>query len=523
VRNRIAIVGLLGAGVIAAACGNSAAGVPTSGPKTITPTITVTGKSSTAAAVGRSATTVATTAGSGVPQVDWPTFDFNAQRSGVGPANTGITAKNLHKLRRQVVRLDGTVDSAPIELSNVSVDGRVQTVIILTTSYGHTMALNANSGKRLWQYTPSSTRRLEGSAQVTTSIPIADPDRQYVYAASPDGFIQKLRLSNGRLVWRTRITYNPSHEKMASALNISGATVIAATDGYFGDTPPYEGHVVTMNRSNGHITHVWNSLCSNIHTIINPTSRCPQSDSAIWGRPGTVIEPGTGRILVATSNGEFNGRTYWGDSVVELSSKLKLLHNFTPKNQYQLNVDDWDLGSTSPALLPVSGGRHYAVQGGKQGILYLLNLGRLDGTTGKAGPRTGGQVQKINAPGMGEVVSQPLVWNIGHGRAYVFVANDDGTAAYLFGANHRLKRVWQQSTPGTSPVLAGGLLYVYDMNDGGLDVRDPRTGKLHTTLATPPGHWNSPIVVGGRVIIPVGSYFNHQSTGLLYIYHLPGY
>ena len=45
---------------------------------------------------------------------------------------------------------------------------------------------------------------------------------------------------------------------------------------------------------------------------------CPASDSAIWGRDGAVIEPGTGRILVATGNAPFNGSTDWGDSVLEL-------------------------------------------------------------------------------------------------------------------------------------------------------------------------------------------------------------
>ena len=49
-------------------------------------------------------------AGSGtsasVPDGNWTRFDFNAQRSGVGPADTGITRANLSQLRRRVVQLD---------------------------------------------------------------------------------------------------------------------------------------------------------------------------------------------------------------------------------------------------------------------------------------------------------------------------------------------------------------------------------------------------------------------------------
>ena len=36
------------------------------------------------------------------------------------------------------------------------------------------------------------------------------------------------------------------------------------------------------------------------------------------------------------------------------------------------------------------------------------------------------------------------------------------------------------------------------------------------------GHWNSPIVVGGRIILPTGSYHDSSGTSTVDIYHLPG-
>src|SRR5581483_12248473 len=102
-------------------------------------------------------------------------------------------------------------------------------------------------------------------------------------------------------------------------------------------------------------------------------------------RNAAVIEPGSGRILFATGNGPFNGSTNWGDSVLELRPDGKqLVHSRTPTNQAQLNSSDTDLGSTSPAVLPSYQGRRLAVQGGKEGVLDLLDLDRLDGTTGGA-------------------------------------------------------------------------------------------------------------------------------------------
>jgi outer membrane protein assembly factor BamB len=453
-----------------------------------------------------------------IPSGDWTTFDYDQQRSGVGPADTGITAANLNELGTRIVSLPGTVDSSAVELHALQVNGRSRDVAFMTTSYGITFAVDVGSGKLLWTYVPGGTRRLVGSPQITASTPVIDPNGQYVYSESPNGVVHKLAAATGRLIWSTQVTYNPVREKLPSPINISGNSLIVVTDGYYGDAPPYQGHVVLVNMSSGRIMSVFNSLCSNRRTLISP-STCAASDSGIWGRAGSVVEP-DGNILVATGNAPFNGTTDWGDSVLELSPTLRLLHNWTPANQQQLNTDDADLGSTEPALLPVAGGLRLAVQGGKQGVLYLLDLGRLDGTTGPAGTRTGGQLQQLPSPGGTDVFTAPAVWSHG-GRAYVFVADGAGTAAYVLGADHRLSVAWQNGVAGTSPVIAGGLLYVY--NPGGtLVVRDPASGRQLATLPAGGGHWNSPIVVGGRIILPVGDGNDHASTGKLYIYHLPG-
>ena len=165
--------------------------------------------------------------------------------------------------------------------------------------------------------------------------------------------------------------------------------------------------MVTINLATGKITAVWNSLCSDRHTLIDPPKSCPASDSAIWGRDGAVIEPGTGRMLVATGNAPFNGSTDWGDSVLELSPDgSRLLHNWTPTDQAHLNSDDLDLGSTSPAVLPVFHGHRLAIQGGKAGVLDLLDLDRLDGTTGGPGPAPWRPATGDSGPGADHVFTR---------------------------------------------------------------------------------------------------------------------
>jgi hypothetical protein len=52
---------------------------------------------------------------------------------------------------------------------------------------------------------------------------------------------------------------------------------------------------------------------------------------------------------------------------------------------------------------------------------------------------------------------------------------------------------------------------------------DPASGRSLASLPAAPGHWSSPIVVGGRVILPVGgSSADNATSGTVLIYHLPG-
>jgi outer membrane protein assembly factor BamB len=506
-------------GIFVSACGSDVADSSSSSTRSAFVTRTESATSTTAGSSRTSGNVAAAAA-------DWAQFGYSDQRPNDGPTDTGITTATLKHLTRRVVKLPGTADSSAIELGAVNVKGRMRDVIVVTTSYGHTLAIDARTGAKLWEFTPSDIGSYAGGAQFTTASPTADPDRRYVYAAAPDGEIHKLLLTTGREVrsgrWPVRVTLDPTHEKLASPPSIDGSHLIVVTGGYIGDIPPYQGHVVEISRATGRVQAVFNSLCSNIRHLMHPSS-CPDSDSAIWGRAGAVVEP-DGDILVTTSNGEssqtttFNGRTNWSDSVLELSPKgLKLMHNWTPADQLRLTQDDLDLGSTSPALLPGD----LAVQGGKSGVLALLNLKKLNGTTGPAGPRTGGALQTIDAPGPTDVFSQPAVAAIA-GTTYIFVTTSEGTSAYRL-AHRRLSVAWHDSTPGTSPVLAGGLLYVYDETHGALIVRSPKTGRQLASLPVDEGHWNSPIVVGGRIILPTGNANDHASSGALDIYHLPGH
>jgi hypothetical protein len=489
--------------LLIAACGGSASPVAASA-REHSPVLAHSGRDATGSSAAHSDTTLQ----------NWPEFGLNPQRSDTTEANPGIAAADLPHLHRLHIALPGTVDSSPIYLHGVSVAGAVREVIVVTTTYGKTLALDASSGQILWTFTPVGYAGWAGTAQITTASPLADPDRRFVYATSPNGLVHKLSLADGSEdtsgAWPVSVTRDPTHEKLAAALNIDGPDIVVATGGYIGDIPPYQGHVVLIDRSSGAVRAIFNTLCANRRELIVPSS-CPVSDSAILSRSGPVIEPGGRGILIDTGNAPWNGTTDFGDSVLELTFPgLRLRQSFTPTNQEDLNRSDTDLGSSAPALL----GHNRIVLAGKDGIMRVLALSRLDGHPPSSDHTVlGGEVQQLPIPVGGQLFSAPAVWHRG-GQSTVFVADFEGTGAYALRGG-RLQPLWINHNAGTSPILAGGLLYVYDPTLGGIDVYRPGAPRPLVKLPGSPGHWNSPIVVDGHIVEPEGDANEHKLSGTL--------
>jgi outer membrane protein assembly factor BamB len=494
----------LAAAAVTAACGSSGGERHAAATRTATPPATPPPAAAHAAA--------------GPAARDWTRFGFDAARTSAVPR--GISVRAVRGLAARTVALPGTVDASPILLAGVRAGGKQRDLLVMTTTYGRTVALDAASGRTVWRFQPAGYAAVAGTAQITTATPLARGGT--VYAASPDGRIHRLRAADGHEVtrggWPVSVTKDATHEKIASALNSAGGKLLVTTGGYIGDAPPYQGKVVAIDAGSGRITAVFNSLCANRRAIIRP-SACPASASAIWGRAGAVVDPRTGHVLATSSNGPFDGRVNWGDSVLELSAGVeRLLRHYTPREQAQLESQDIDLGSTSPALLPDprTGTARFVLQGGKDGRLRLLALpGSLSGVTGAAGRRLGGEAQIVTAPGATDVFTAIAVLHRA-GRTEAFVATNAGTAAFRFDGR-RLHRDWSTGTPGTSPLVAGGVLWVYDQQGGHLVAYRPLTGRVIHRFAVPTGHWNSPIVAGGRVYLPTGNANDRRTSGSLTI------
>jgi outer membrane protein assembly factor BamB len=309
-------------------------------------------------------------------------------------------------------------------------------------------------------------------------------------------------------------------EKGSSALSIATAAngssyLYVAHAGYPGDRGNYQGHITAINLSDGS-QKVFNTLCSNqaVHFVDSrltsgPDCR-PETMAAIWARPGVVYDPYHDRILMTTGNGTFDPSGFlWGDTVFSLKPDGSgiggnPLDSYTPTNFSDLQKYDADLGSTAPAILPLSAAKypHLAVQGGKDAVLRLLNLDQLSGQSGVG--HTGGEVFSMTVPMGGVILTQPAVWvNPADQSTWVIVSNGNGSIGLQLtispSGDPSLVTKWS-AAGGTSPMVVNGVVFIarsgainaYDATDGSLLWSDDRIESIH---------WESPVVVNGVLYI----------------------
>jgi hypothetical protein len=449
--------------------------------------------------------------------VDWPQFDGSSSHSGFNPYETTISPANVVTLRQHWrIALPDVADGAPV----VAVGGP-QDLAIVTTKAGVLVARNLETGALVWSHALANDgcmiHHVGGVPCFTTSSPVITGD--YVYGYGDDGRVHKVSLATGVEVttppWPVVATLKPWDEKGSSALasaQANGHTYVYATNsGYPGDAGDYQGHVTAIDADNG-ASKVFNTLCSDqpVHFVAAPgTPDCAQVQSGVWARAGVTYSSATNRIYLATGNATYNPAIHdWGDTVLALNpdgtgTGSDPVDYFTPLNYAILNSNDLDLGSTLPALVDLPMGMsvlHLGVQGGKEGVLKLLNMASLGGLNDG--------LETVPGPG-GEILTAPAVWTDGSGVRWVFVSSESHLAGYTVTLNAsnqpQLTQQWDIATTATSPLVANGVLYVA----GGTSVRayNPHTGGLLWTSSPPIGsiHWQSPVVVDGLVLVEDGS------------------
>jgi hypothetical protein len=458
---------------------------------------------------------------------DWLQFNFDAQHDGWNVQESTLTPANVKMLKPKMhVTLPSVADGAPAYLRSVVTASGTRDLVFVTTRAGHIFALDSLTLGTIWSQQPATT------PNYTTSSPAIEPTRRFVFSYGLEGRVHQYAVGSGNEVvtggWPELATLKPSVEKGSSALGIavatSGSYLYVTNGGYPGDAGDYQGHVTAVNLATG-AQHVFNANCSDrtVHFDVAPAMpNCTHVQTAVWARSGVVYSAELDRLFFSTGNGDYDGNMAggfdWGDSLLSIrpdgtGTATGPLDSYTPTEFATLQAEDADLGSTAPALLPTPPGsklKHLAVQSQKKpnASESQVRLVNLDNLSGQGGPgHVGGELEKINVPQGGEVLTALAIWvNPADGSDWFFIANDSGISGVRIDVaadgtpSFSPSRRWTNATPSTSPIVANNMVFVATTT--GVSALDPTTGNRLWLDASIGGlHWESPIVVNGQVYV----------------------
>ena len=338
-------------------------------------------------------------------QVNILTSNYDNQRTNSNLHETvlnprGVNSTSFGKIGTFPV--DAIIYAQPLYVSNVQVTGLgKRNVVYLATMHNSVYAIDADAPQSttpLWMVNlgPSIPSSVFNFSDIVPEVgilstPVIDLSRSVIYVVSdtlesgaPVFRLHALSLSDGseKMNGPVLVTasvpgtsadsaggvlqFNASLHLQRPGLALAGGTVYVAF-GSHGDLGLWHGWLMGFDASN----------LQNMVTVFNAS---PNGQGAsIWqaGR-GPAIDD-RGDMFVVTGNGDYDGSSAYGESVLHLSSfpsqarrrdgKLNLLDWFTPAEWSELNDNDYDLGSTGVILVPNT---NLLLAGSKAGMLYLI-------------------------------------------------------------------------------------------------------------------------------------------------------
>ena len=307
----------------------------------------------------------------GLRAADWTTFGGDPQRSMWAKEETDLTKSNVGKLKLEwSLKLENegkelNALTAPVIHSQIITPRGFKEVIIVAGSSDKVFAIDADTGKLMWQKTMS----IEGASKQQpgwlcpnslNATPVIDRRARTVYVASSDGKLHAFNMANGEDKMAP-VQFFPPFAKPWSLNLVDGVL-----------------YTSTSQSCNGVKSGVY---AMDLNEPSHPLSyyEVSTAGAGIWGRGGPAISPG-GKILVETGDGPYepeNGK--YSDTIMALSPKnLKLADYYTPQNRAWITKKDLDMGNVNPLVFPFKNWELIAGSG-KEGVIYLLDAKSLGG------------------------------------------------------------------------------------------------------------------------------------------------
>ncbi len=197
----------------------------------------------------------------------WPSFGRNYSNDRYSPL-AQVNAANVSGLRLAWSYSTGITQG--FETSPVIADG----VMYISTSLGHVVALDARTGRRLWEHVENAGRTIVCCGVINRGIALYGGR---VYFGTLDARLVALDARTGEAVWSVRVGDNTQGYSLTAApLAVDGKIIIGISGGEYG----IRGYVSAYDPATGRMLWRW-------YTIPSP------KEGGWWGRWATTDPFGT--------------------------------------------------------------------------------------------------------------------------------------------------------------------------------------------------------------------------------------
>jgi hypothetical protein len=470
------------------------------------------------------------TATAAISQVNYTMFRNGISGTGVQANELTITPANVGAGQLKAgwsASVDGGVWTQPLYLNGVAISGKNHNVLFVATSNDSMYAFDADTGAQLWKtsFLSSGVTAVAGSSLgigTQTGIlgtPVIDPVTQIIYVVAETS--------------ESNATYFPHRLHALSAVTgkeaLGGPVLISDPDlaplykfqrpglllangiiyvgfGSVEDIEPYHGMLFGFDE---------NTLAQ--RGVFNVTPH--GSEGGIWMSGASPTADSSGNIYISTGNGNVNGTSNFGESIVKLSPALEELDFFTPYNYATYDASDVDLGSGSVIVVPDQNGPypHELIACGKPTPIYLLNrdaMGELGSTSDNILQTLDKQLGNYGSwRDSGQpCFSSPAMWQ----QNVYFVANHDVMKMFtlspttgLLSTTPTSKGTYTYLWPGAHPVISSngntnGIVWTIDFPTNTLRANDATDVSKVLYVSPSLGstiRWTAPTVVNGHIYV----------------------
>jgi hypothetical protein len=423
-----------------------------------------------------------------IAQVDVLTAQYGNGRTGANMQESVLTSSNVNSAEfgRLFSRaVDGPIYALPLLVTQFNVPGKGLCDIVIVATLANSVyafdADNPSQSQPYWQInlgTPLYTGSLFlGPTVGILATPVIDRTTNTIYLTAMINnsgdvgiYLFALDLATGNLKFN-------SPQRTVLPLS-TGQQAVDATNWY-----QRAGLLLSNNTVYTAYTYVSNDGLTTEHGFVQAfqsddlSVRLASWESSpntphggVWQAGRGLAADASGNLFIVTADGEWNGTTDYGNSVVELApSTLAVQSYFTPLNWLPLYLADTDLGANGVTLIPNSS---LAFTGGKQGVIYLMSQSNLGGIQTSLGSVPVQSWQASNGCGYTQCGQNLSTAYWAHAtNPYLFVWDkQDYLRAYPFNQDSQQFVTTNGAVGTVLPVSTGGIVVTSNASTAGSGV-----------------------------------------------------